>query len=195
MESTNDQAEMQSDQDQPENGNGDQAIQQSQTFEVNWQKLSWEQLVSNYKNLQAEFTRKTQELSKTKKESELSDDDKNAIEFLRKNNFLTREDLEWYASQRQKETRLSEIISLNPELQSYEIAIKDLSKSTWLAPEDVIEKYGFKSKDKLAKAKSQGDIKWTPSTNKTKTIAEMSMDEYEKWRKEKWIWNKWTFSR
>ena len=159
MESTNDQAEMQSDQDQPENGNGDQAIQQSQTFEVNWQKLSWEQLVSNYKNLQAEFTRKTQELSKTKKESELSDDDKNAIEFLRKNNFLTREDLEWYASQRQQETRLSEIISLNPELQSYEIAIKDLSKSTWLAPEDVIEKYGFKSKDKLAKAKSQGDIK------------------------------------
>lgn len=43
----------------------------------------------------------------------------------------------------------------NPDLKPYEQAIKDLSKAHGIAPEDVIEKYGFKSKDKLAKARSQ----------------------------------------
>jgi len=69
-----------------------------------------------------------------------------------------------------------------------EVAIKELAKSTWAAPEDIIEKYGFKSKDKLAKAKAQWDVKWSPS-DKPKSISDMSMDEYAKWKKDKWFWN------
>lgn len=186
-----DQAIEQSTQEQPQS-TSDQPKEESQ-FEVNWQKLTWDQLLENYKKLQGEYTKSRQELSNTKKNSELSDEDKRAIDFLKKNDFLTREDLEGYASERKQEAKLWKILAANPDLQAHEMAIKDLSKNTWLAPEDVIEKYGFKSKDKLSKAKLQGDIKWSPAW-KPKWVANMSMDEYEKWRAEKGIWNKWTFS-
>jgi hypothetical protein len=116
-------------------------------------------LLTNYKSLQAEFTRKTQELSKAKKESELSEEDKKAIEFLRQNDFLTREDLEGYAAKKVQETKLSQLVANDPELQPFESAIKKLSESEGIAPEDVIVKYGFKSNNKLSKAKSQGDVK------------------------------------
>jgi len=188
-----DQALEQSAQEQPNVTQEDQALEQSHTFEVNWQKLTWEQLLTNYKSLQAEFTRKTQELSKAKKESELSEEDKKAIEFLRQNDFLTREDLEGYAAKKVQETKLSQLVANDPELQPFESAIKKLSESEGIAPEDVIVKYGFKSNNKLSKAKSQGDVKWWPAP-KAKSINEMSLDEYEKWRKEKWIWTKGTFS-
>jgi len=183
-ESNNEQSEIESSEEQKET---------SHQFEVNWQKLSWDQLVKNYKSLQAEYTRKTQELSKTKKESEISDEDRRAIDFLRANNFLTVEDLEEYSSKVKKDARITELIADNPELKTYEWAIKELSKSSWLAPEDVIEQYGFKSRDKLSKAKAQWEVKWTPQT-KTKSIKDMSLDDYEQWRKSQGIGTRGTFS-
>jgi hypothetical protein len=118
---------------------GDQAVEQSQTES--------EETVSKaeYKKLQAEYTKSRQELSETKKQSELSEEDKTAIEFLKKNNFLTKEDLEGYKSQKEQENRLQKIIADNPDLQPFATAISDLAKDKGLAPEDVIEKYGFKS--------------------------------------------------
>ena len=190
---SNDQDVNQSEKDHSEVLNWDQPAKESKILEVNWQKLTPEQLLVNYKSLQAQFTRKTQELSETKKRNELSEEDQKAVDFLRQNDFLTKQDLEGYAAQRQQEVKLSEIINSNPNLQTFETAIKDLSKNTWLAPEDVIEKYGFNSTDKLSKAKWQWDVKGSPPTQ-TKLVKDMTMAEYEQWRKERWIWKSWTFS-
>ena len=44
----------------------------------------------------------------------------------------------------------------NPDLKPFGDAIKKLSESEQLAPEDIIEKYGFATKDKLSKAKERG---------------------------------------
>jgi len=164
---------------------GDEGANQSQ-----WTTWNTEETVSHeeYKKLQAEYTKSRQELSEFKKTSELSDDDKQAVDFLKKNNFLTRDDLDKAVAQQANDSHLNTIIANNPDLQQYEVAIKELAKSTWTAPEDIIEKYGFKSKDKLARAKAQWDVKWSPS-DKPKAIADMSMDEYAKWKKDKWFWN------
>lgn len=190
---SNDQDANQSTQDQWEEVKGEETKEPSQKFNVWWQEMTWDELAESYKKLQGEYTKSRQELSDTKKASELSQEDKNAIDFLKKNDFLTKEDLEGYASEKKQEANLSKIIANNPDLQASEAAIRDLTKSSWLAPEDVIEKYGFKSKDKLAKAKAQGDVKWLPE-KKAKSIADMSPDEYEKFRKEKGIWTRGTFS-
>ncbi len=185
MEST-DQATMeQSTTDQPNEVNSDEGGNQSQTFTVNWQELTGEQLLDNYKNLQGEFTRKTQELSQTKKSSELSDDDKAAIEFIKQNGFVTKDDLEWLSAKQAHEASLKEIISANPDLQPFESAIREIWKNGTMAYEDIIQKYWFKAKDKLSKARSQWDIKWTPA-QKEKSISDMSTEEYEKYKTKMW---------
>jgi hypothetical protein len=111
-------------------------------------------LLENYKKLQAEYTKSRQELSGAKNE-QLSDDEKAALDFLKNNGFATKDDLETLTRVQKQDTQLNEILLMNPDLQPYETAIRDLSKNHNSAPEDIIEKYGFKSKDKLAKAKSQ----------------------------------------
>jgi hypothetical protein len=194
MDSTDQALTEQSTTEQPK-VESEQPNKDSQTFDVWWQSMTWEQLADSYKKLQGEYTKSRQELSTSKKESELSDEDKNAIAFLKKNGFQTVDDLEAMKAKTDQDANLQRIIDNNPDLQTNEAAIRDLTSSSWLAPEDVIEKYGFKSKDKLAKAKAQGDVVWSPAPKK-KWVADMSMDEYEKWRKEKgiWTWQVWTFS-
>ena len=84
---------------------------------------------AEYKRLQAEYTKSRQELSEFKKSSELSEEDKNAIAFLKKNGFQTKDDLERLETARKQEATLSQIISANPDLQAQEGAIRDLAKS------------------------------------------------------------------
>ena len=84
MES-NDQDIIQSNNDQPNEVTRDEAKMQSQTFDVNGQQLSGDKLLENYKKLQGEFTKSRQELSENKKNSELSPEDKAAIDFIKNN--------------------------------------------------------------------------------------------------------------
>jgi len=195
MESTQDQAEMQSTpNDQPDVATSEQAqTENSQTFDINGQTFTWDQLVDSYKNAQAELTRKSQALSTTKKDSQLSDDDKKAIDFIRENGFVTKDDLNNLKQRQELDIWFKDILESNPDLKQFETAIKEIQGNTWIAYEDVIEKYGFKSKNKLSKAKSQGDIKGTPQ--KEKSITDMSVEEYTKWKQEKGYGeNRWTFS-
>lgn len=188
-----DQVLEQSTNEQPEGGTSDKAVEQSQTFEVAGQQLSWQELFDKFKGLQAEYTKSRQELSETKKQSTLSDEEKSALEFIKQNGFVTKDDLDSMSRVQQQESDLRDIISSNNDLLPFESAIKELSMNTGLAPEDVIEKYGFKSKDKLLKARWQWDIKGTPARAE-KSVSEMSMAEYEKYRQKIGIWgNHWTF--
>lgn len=190
MEST-DQVLEQSNTDQPNEVESDQA-EQSQSSNGNTQ----DDFISKdeYKRLQAEYTKSRQELSKLKKDSELSDEDKQAIDFIKKHWFITKEELDNMSMKQSQELNLREILDSNPDLRSYEQAIRDLWKTTWMAYEDIIQKYWFKSKDKLLKARWQWEIKWMPEKSE-KSIAEMSIDEYEAYKKKKW-WSdyKWTFA-
>lgn len=194
MES-NDQAIMeQSNNDQPNEVTSDEATTQSQTYEVNWQTLTADKLVENYTKLQAEYTKARQEVSETKKNSELSPEDKAAVDFIKNNWFVTKEDLDGLSKKQSQEANLKEIIAANPDLQSFESAIKEIWKTSDMAYEDIIQKYGFKSKDKLARARSQWDIKWMPE-KKDKSIAEMTPTEYAKHKQAMgWTGNKWSFN-
>lgn len=189
MES-NDQANEQSYNDQPQDGGSEQP-QTDSLIDVNWEKIDIEELKKWYLR-QSDYTRKTQELSKLKKESELTPEEKTALDFFKNNGFATKEDLENLLHTTKQDTNLKEIISSNPDLAPYEKAIKDLSNKLWIAVEDVIEKYGFKSKDKLAKAKNQGDIKGIQP--KQKSIMEMNSKEYAEYKAKLWIGKKsWWF--
>ena len=72
----------------------DEAIEQSQaTDNDNTQE---DDVISRaeYKKLQAEYTKSRQELSENKKQSEMSDEDKDAYNFIKENGFVTKADLE-----------------------------------------------------------------------------------------------------
>ena len=178
----------QSTSDQSQEGASDKVETQSQSLDTDnqWDVVSKE----DYKKLQAEYTRSRQELSELKKTSELSDEDKAALDFLKKSGFVTKDDLESMSKRQVQDAQLKDIIASNPDLKPFEWAIKELWKSWEMAYEDIIQKFGFKSKDKLAKAKSQWDIKWMPE-KKDKSISEMTPDEYKKYKIKMW----WTTNR
>lgn len=173
--------------EQPVNWDGGQANTQPQTFDINGESVDVEELKRGYLR-QSDYTKKTQELSNLKKESELSPEDKAAVDFIKKNWFATKEDLDNFANMQKQDSTLKDIIWNNPDLKPFEQAIKDLSKTHNIAPEDVIEKYGFKSKDKLLKAKSQWDIKGTSIHQWTKSISQMSDKEYADYKLKMGIW-------
>jgi len=171
--------------DQENEVKGDEVGTQSQTFELGGKQVSWEELMDSYKKLQWEYTKSRQEISENKKNSELSDEDKSAIDFIKKNWFVTKDDLEGLSKKQAHEANLSNIIAANPDLQPFESAIKEIWKNWDIAYEDIIQKYGFKSKDKLTKARSQGDVKWTPQ-KKEKAIKDMTSEEWAKHKAKMW---------
>lgn len=178
--------------EQPEVVTSDEANMQSQSTEDG---NTQEETISKaeYKKLQAEYTKSRQELSDIRKNSELSDEDKAAIDFIKKNWFVTKDDLDSMSARQAHEAKLSDIITANPDLKPFEAAIRKIWKDWDMAYEDIIQKYGFKSGDKLSRAKSQWDIKWMPE-KKEKSIAEMSPAEYQKYKaKMGWTDNRGTF--
>ena len=161
-------------------GEQPKTVETPQKINIGGEEVDIEELKKGYMR-QSDYTKKTQELSKIKKESTLTDDERNAIEFLKNSGFATKEDLEQFTRSQAQEVTLQQIMSENPDLKPYEQAIKDLSKTLSIAPEDVIEKYGFKSKDKLSRAKEQGDVKGSLS-QKQKSISEMNDKEYAEYK-------------
>lgn len=98
------------------------------TFDINGETISIDELKKGYMR-QSDYTRKTQELSKTKKENTLTDEERAAVEFLKNSGFATKEDLENYSKSQAQEMTLRQIIDANSDLKPYEQAIKDLSKN------------------------------------------------------------------
>lgn len=179
--------------EQPNAGNSDEGTNQSQQLD-NGNTQDETISKSEYKKLQAEYTKSRQELSEFKKTSELSDEDKAAIDFIKKNWFVTQTDLDNMSKRQAQEANLNDIIATNPDLKPFEAAIKKIWVAENMAFEDVIQNYWFKSGDKLARARSQWDVRWTPEA-KAKSIWEMSAAEYAKYKAKMW-WgeNRWSFS-
>lgn len=156
------------------------------------EKVKMSELKSWYLR-QADFTRKTQELAKQREELQKKQEDATtpdeiaAVETLRKKyGFVTREELDKQSKQMAEDLKLNQLFDSNPDLKQYEWAIREIGKSTDMAYEDIIVKYGFSSKDKLQKARdSRWEVKGSlDKGQKQKSIKEMTTEEYLKWKKE-----------
>ena len=133
---------------------------------------------SQYKALQAWFTKQAQELA--------------ALRNSWSNEWNTAEERAAYIKQtaqeealKVKQSLVSEqqldfLIDNNPSLRPYEKAIKEIANAKWVAYEDVIEEYGFWSLDKLQKAKERNLIwdRWLQETPQ-RSLNDLSSKERE----------------
>jgi hypothetical protein len=86
------------------------------------------------------------------------------------------------------EMKLQTLLAFNPDLKDREQELRDLanlSHNRDKAYEDIVAHYGFKSSDKLNRAKMQGDLRGEPLSKEVpqgKSITDMTDAEYEAWR-------------
>jgi len=172
---------------------------QANTIEVNGEQVPIDELKAGYMR-NSDYTRKTQELSKQRKELEsektryvrnttdsqieISDEVAQAAEVLRGAGFLTKEDLEIERQRQADERKLQELIDANPDLASKEEAIRAIGKTDNRAWEDIVSAYGFKESNQILKAKARG-IKGQPTPKEAprqKSVSEMSDQEYAEWK-------------
>lgn len=165
------------------------------------EKVKLDELKKGYLR-QADFTRKTQDLARQREELEKSKhreeapaDELQAVQVLKeKYGFVTKEEMETLKKEQSREQKLESLLDNNPDLSKFSDAIRDLQKTTWLEPEEIILKYWFSSSDKLARARSANrDVRGTPDRgSKGKSIKEMSLVEYAE-RKKTHMGKKWSF--
>lgn len=139
---------------------------------------------TQYKNLQAWFTKQAQELAEIRKNQPNQQTDVSWEEWKAriKENVLDPE-LQKLKGNLTAETEFKQLIDANPQLRTHEKAIKEIANSRWLAYEDVIQEYWFLSEDKLQKAKERSLI-WDRFTEDTPvSISKASLSEYEEWKK------------
>lgn len=124
-------------------------------------KQEGENYEQKYKELQAEFTRKSQKLAELEKQSNQSDtkaeansdEEEQLKSWLKNNGFVSKDELETVQKQTIQETEFNDLLRYYPELSKNEKAIRDLANSTGKSYEEVALEYQFTSSDKLQKAK------------------------------------------
>lgn len=153
----------------------EQFDEQGNLITTQWNSVDRE---SQYKALQAWFTKQAQELA--------------ALRNSWSNEWNTAEERAAYIKQtaqeealKVKQSLVSEqqldfLIDNNPSLRPYEKAIKEIANAKWVAFEDVIEEYGFWSLDKLQKAKERSLVwdRWLQETPQ-RSINDLSSKERE----------------
>lgn len=169
---------------------------QEQVFSIDGEELTLEELKSWYLR-QSDYTKKTQELSDKRKElegmksEEMTQDEKKMLERIKEKWFVSKDDLEKTTFQQQQELELRDIIANAPQLKQQEQAIRKIQQAEGWSFEEVIHQYGFMDKDKLEKAKeSRRRPMWEKNrdTKNTKSITDLSPEEYAQWKKEN-LWN------
>lgn len=153
----------------------EQFDEQGNVITTQWNSVDRE---SQYKALQAWFTKQAQELA--------------ALRNSWSNEWNTAEERAAYIKQtaqeealKVKQSLVSEqqldfLIDNNPSLRPYEKAIKEIANAKWVAFEDVIEEYGFWSLDKLQKAKERSLVgdRWLQETPQ-RSLNDLSSKERE----------------
>lgn len=152
-----------------------------------------------YKELQAEFTRKSQKLAELEKQSQQSstkansnaDEEEQLKNWLKTNGFVSKDELEATHKKTIQETEFNDLLRYYPELKKNENAIRDLAESTWKSYEEIALDYNFTSSDKLQKAKeSRNKMLWNGNpvkNSKPKSLRDASIEEYEQWKQEQGI--------
>jgi len=135
---------------------------------------------TQYKNLQAGFTKQAQELAELRRQSnQQTDVSWEERKVWIKENVLDPE-LQKLQGNMVAEQEFKQLIDANPHLRTHEKAIKEIANAKWVAYEDVIEEYGFWSLDKLQKAKERSLIwdRWLQETPQ-RSISDLSSKERE----------------
>ena len=144
-----------------------------------------------FKSLQADHTRKAQELAELKRRQEaeanepMPEEEKQLVEWNKKQWFVTTEDLQKFQKQQIMEAWFRDLLQSNPDLKKYESIIRTAQAVDWGSFEEVAIKHWLTTSDKLEKAKaSRGKMLGSDTKNPpaTKSITDMSVEEYEEWK-------------
>lgn len=165
--------------------------QTGQLFEVNWEQLTFEELQAGYLR-QQDYTRKTQELAEERKaiasvksSDEPTDEEKATLEWLSKQGYVRKDDLESLQKKAKLEAELDDLLDANPGLKQYEKALKAIQSVDGRSYEEVAIEHGFLSAwDKLERAKTSRQKMVSDDKPRQKTISDMSSEEYAKRKKE-----------
>lgn len=173
--------------------------EQVETVEVNGEQVSLDELKNGYMR-NSDYTRKTQDLAKTKKElegeknnyvrnatdvsTEVPAEVAEATEVLKKAGFVTKEDLDKSNQKLADDRKLQALIDANPDLASKEEAIRAIGKTDNGAWEDIIANYGFKESNQIVKAKARA-VKGEPAPKeapKAIAVKDMTPEQYAEWK-------------
>lgn len=153
-----------------------EGVQTQEDWQEGAATTNWEE---EYKKLQSDYTRKSQELAEFKKQPAQQaqwDDPEQVKAYLRQQWFITREELE-------AQKKLDEVLNYNPELSKFADFIKTAAQNENLAYEDVIQKYWLSTSDKLAKAKSRS-LPWNNLEQpKDKWVFDLTEEEWVAFQK------------
>lgn len=154
------------------------------TLTTQWNSVDRE---SQYKALQAWFTKQAQELAALR--NSWSSNEWTAEERAAYIKQTAQEEALKVKQSLVSEQQLNYLIENNPSLRPYEKAIKELSASKGVAYEDVIEEYGFWTKDKIVYAKDRSLVGDRTLENQPKSVLELSESERKEFRKNNtWKW-------
>lgn len=192
--------------DQTSTPNGEDT--QTQYVEINWEQISLEELKKSYRR-QSDYTKKSQELAKEKKEFEKQlkqlennneDEDVKAAEaFLKSKGYLTKEEMQQELERIQRvqkdEILLQRLLDTNPSLKQHETAIRKIAEVDNRALEDIVVDYNFISTDKLSKAKESRDIVGggKKEIDNKPDISSMTPEQWEAFKAKNGIGKKWMF--
>lgn len=164
----------------------EQFDEQGNLITTQWNSVDRE---AQYKALQAWFTKQAQELAALRNSwssNEWSTAEERAA-YIKQT--AVDPALEAFKKSLVSDQQLNHLIENNPSLRPYEKAIKELSASKWVAFEDVIEEYGFWSKDKLSLAKDRNLIGDRTLENQPKSAFDLSESEWKDFKKShSWKW-------
>ena len=149
---------------------------------------------TQYKNLQAGFTKQAQELAELRKSqsNQSNETDWEAWKQWIKENVLDPE-LQKLKGNLTAEQEFKQLIDANPQLRAQEKAIKEIANLKWLAYEDVIQEYWFLSEDKLQKAKERSLIWDRTLETQPKSVRDLSESEWKELERSNK--NVWAFSQ
>lgn len=133
---------------------------------------------TQYKNLQAGFTKQAQELAELRRNQQTDVSWEERKVWIKEN--VLDPELQKLQGNMVAEQEFKQLIDANPQLRTHEKAIKEIATAKWVAYEDVIEEYGFWSLDKLQKAKERSLIwdRWLQETPQ-RSLNDLSSKERE----------------
>jgi hypothetical protein len=151
-------------------------------------EVTIDELKSGYMK-DSDYRQKTEALAREREqasESKINPDVLEAVEVLKGAGVATKDDLAQMQASQADEKRLQELLDQTPELKAKEKAIRAVGQTDNAAWEDIVTKYGFTTKDKLAEAKANRPIvgDGAPKEPEQKGLRDMSEKEYEAWKQQ-----------
>lgn len=155
------------------------------------QANDWER---KYKELQSDYTKKSQKLSELEKsqqrgDNQFTEEQQQWYDWNKSLGFATKEEIEsarkeaLEAKQAIQEQEFSNLLRSYPDLGKFESAIRTLQKAEWGSYEEIVLKHKFASADKLERAKSWWSIVGGNLGKQEKKPSEMSSQEWADFKK------------